>query len=175
MFGFFNNNNKKSHHDDESHADDRTNEHSDDRDHHRHGYDMTSDDHEENDDDDEEEEVTIEASLIPSDQEKRALLASFDTMRKDSLFCDVAFVCRGTLFRAHRVVISSWSRWMRTFLIDSPPEEVLSMDIFEPKAFQAVIDYMYGQPLYLKVEVRLLNPPPRYIIVVWRYVNTLNW
>jgi hypothetical protein len=112
------------------------------------------DDNTSNDEDDHLDHV-VEANLIPSDLEKKALLASFDTMRKDSLFCDAAFLCQGVLFRAHRVIVSSWSRWMRAFLCDSPPEEVLSMDIFEPQAFGAVLDYMYGQPLHLTVDVSL--------------------
>lgn len=154
MFGFFSGtkrDTRSSDRDEESTVQDdvpptrRHNNHHDDEDDHD-DYDGTSHDEED------EENVKVEASLIPSDQEKRALLASFDTMRKDSLFCDVAFVCKGTLFRAHRVVVSSWSRWMRTFLVDSPPEEVLSMDLFEPDAFKAVLDYMYGQPLYLNVQ-----------------------
>lgn len=103
-----------------------------------------TEDEEEEDKDDEE---NIEAMLIPSDHEKKALLASFEAMRKESLFCDVAFISQGVLFRCHRVVVSSWSRWMRTFLCDSPEEEILSLDIFTPDAFQAVLDYMYGYPL----------------------------
>jgi hypothetical protein len=107
-------------------------------------------------DDEDQVDHILEANLIPSDLEKKALLASFDLMRKDSLFCDAAFLCQGVLFRAHRVVVSSWSRWMRSFLADSPSEEVLSMDIFEPGAFGVVLDYMYGQPLHITVEVSLV-------------------
>lgn len=105
----------------------------------------------------EEEEHDVEAYLIPSDHEKKAILASFDAMRRESLFCDVAFICQGVLFRCHRVVVSSWSRWMRTFLCDSPEEEVLSLEIFTPDAFRRILDYMYGQPLQVTVEVNLLN------------------
>lgn len=108
---------------------------------------------EEEDDEELEEDENVEALLIPSDQEKKAILASFDAMRKDSLFCDVAFVSQGVLFRCHRVVVSSWSRWMRTFLCDSPEEEILSLDIFAPDAFGAVLDYMYGYPLQVTEQV----------------------
>jgi hypothetical protein len=102
---------------------------------------------------DENENEAVEALLIPSDHEKKAILASFDAMRKDSLFCDVSFISHGNIFRCHRVVVSSWSRWMRTFLIDSPSDEVLSLDIFAPDALQAVLDYMYGHPLQVTEEV----------------------
>jgi hypothetical protein len=110
--------------------------------------DETSDDEE---DDGEEEDV--EAFLIPSEHEKKAVLASFDTMRKESLFCDISFVCQGVLFRGHRVIVSSWSRWLKAFLIESPEEEVLSLDIFDPQAFRAVLDYMYGVALQITVQV----------------------
>lgn len=98
-------------------------------------------------------EEDIDAFLIPSDNEKKAVLAAFDTMRKESLFCDISFVCQGVLFRAHRVIVSSWSRWLRAFLSESPEEEVLSLDIFEPLAFRAVLDYMYGVALEISVKV----------------------
>ena len=75
-----------------------------------------------NDDDDDLPKEDIEAMLIPSDQEKKAVLASFDNMRKESLFCDIAFVSQGVLFRAHRVIVSSWSRWLQAFLAESPEE-----------------------------------------------------
>ncbi len=117
---------------------------------------LDDDDHEhteEEENDEKEDEDNVEALLIPSDQEKKGILASFDAMRKDSLFCDVAFVSQGVLFRCHRVVVSSWSRWMRTFLCDSPEEEILSLDIFAPDAFGAVLDYMYGYPLQVTEQV----------------------
>lgn len=113
---------------------------------------------EENEDQTSEEEnidaePEVEMFIIASEGEKKAILASFDTMRRESLFCDVAFICNGVLFRAHKVVLSSWSRWMRAFLCDSPSEEVLSLDIFTPDSFRSVLDYMYGHPLHLNVEV----------------------
>eukprot|EP01033_Poteriospumella_lacustris_P000902 gene902-651_t len=134
----------------------------------------------EDEDAENEEDDSVEALLIPSDQEKKAILASFDAMRKDSLFCDVAFVSSGVLFRCHRVVVSSWSRWMRTFLCDSPEEEILSLDIFAPDAFGAVLDYMYGYPLQvteqkadsiLKVVRRL--EMHKLEQQIWRYLITI--
>lgn len=74
-------------------------------------------------------------------------------MRKDSTFCDVAFLCRGQLFRAHRVVVSSWSRWLRSLLSEASRDDVVSLDVFEAPAFSAVLDYMYGMPLEVTLEV----------------------
>jgi len=128
----------------------------------------------------EEEEHDLEAYLIPSDHEKKAILASFDAMRRESLFCDVAFICQGVLFRCHRVVVSSWSRWMRTFLCDSPEEEVLSLEIFTPDAFRRILDNMYGQPLRVTVETSdsLLKVVRRLEMhkleqQIWRYLITI--
>jgi len=104
----------------------------------------------------EEEESKVEyseAQLLPCESEKKHILQMFYTMRKDSFFCDVAFVCNGVLFRAHRVVVSSWSRWLRALLCESPDEEVVSLDFFDPSAFGAALDYMYGVPLTITVEV----------------------
>lgn len=106
--------------------------------------------------DDEEENSRVEyseAQLLPCEAEKKHILSMFHTMRKDSFFCDVAFVCNGVLFRAHRVVVSSWSRWLRALLCESPDEEVVSLDFFDPTAFGAALDYMYGVPLTITVEV----------------------
>lgn len=110
------------------------------------------------DDVDEEDEVASkveysEAQLLPCESEKKHILQMFYTMRKDSFFCDVAFVCNGVLFRAHRVVVSSWSRWLRALLCESPDEEVVSLDFFDATAFGAALDYMYGVPLTITVEV----------------------
>ena len=95
-----------------------------------------------------------EAQLLPCEAEKKHILSMFYTMRKDSFFCDVAFVCNGVLFRAHRVVVSSWSRWLRALLCESPDEEVVSLDFFDAVAFGAALDYMYGVPLTITVEVQ---------------------
>lgn len=101
---------------------------------------------------DEFEKVT-EAQLLPGDAEKKSVLNMFDAMRKDSYFCDVAMISQGVLFRAHRVVVSSWSRWLRALLCEAPDEEVVSFDFFDPQAFGAVLDYMYGIPILISVDV----------------------
>lgn len=56
------------------------------------------------------------------------------------------------MFRAHRVIVSSWSRWLRSLLTESPEEEVIALDIFDPDSFGAILDYMYGKPLAFSLE-----------------------
>ena len=104
-------------------------------------------------DDDNSRIEYAEAQLLPCEAEKKHILSMFYTMRRDSFFCDVAFVCNGVLFRAHRVVVSSWSRWLRALLCEAPDEEVVSLDFFDASAFGAALDYMYGVPLTITVEV----------------------
>jgi hypothetical protein len=98
-----------------------------------------------------------EAQLLSSDVEKKYILSMFSVMRKDSFFCDVAFVCNGALFRAHRVVVSAWSRWLRALLCESPDEEVIPLDFFDATALGSVLDYMYGSPLSITVAVSYLH------------------
>ena len=94
----------------------------------------------------------FDARITPGDQEKIGLLSSFQSLREDGTFCDVAFLCKGNLFRAHRVVISAWSRWLSALLSEGSSEEVVHLDLFEPEAFKAVLDYMYGLPFYVNVD-----------------------
>jgi hypothetical protein len=94
----------------------------------------------------------FDARITPGETEKLALLSSFQALREDGTFCDVAFLCQGTLFRAHRVVISAWSRWLSALLSEGSSEEVVHLDLFEPTAFKAVLDYMYGLPFYVNVD-----------------------
>lgn len=54
--------------------------------------------------------------------------------------------------RCHKVIVSSWSRWLRSLLLEGA-DEVLSLDIFDPTALGAVLDYMYGTALTITVEV----------------------
>ena len=94
----------------------------------------------------------FDARITPGDAEKLSLLSSFQNLREDGTFCDVAFLCKGNLFRAHRVVISAWSRWLSALLSEGSSEEVVHLDLFEPEAFRAVLDYMYGLPFYVNVD-----------------------
>jgi hypothetical protein len=57
------------------------------------------------------------------------------------------------LFRAHRVIVGSWSRWLRSLLSDGPEEEVVCLDMFTPDAFGSILDYMYGKPFQFSVDV----------------------
>eukprot|EP01036_Dinobryon_divergens_P031668 gene31668-41111_t len=106
------------------------------------------------------ESISIEANITPGATEKNTLLSVLFELRKDGTFCDVAFLCHGTLFTAHRCVVSSWSRWLRALLSGTKKEqnpspdsdEVVSMDLFDAPSFGAVLDYMYGRPLTLTVE-----------------------
>jgi len=100
----------------------------------------------------EDEEVIYEAevpilTVSAGENEKGSVFRDFLNMRNEASFCDVAFVVQGTLFRAHRVVVSSWSRWLFAMLSEGPDQEIVSLDVFSPQEFGAVLDYMYGEPL----------------------------
>lgn len=122
----------------------------------------------------------IEAHLLPGDAEKSHFFKILGEMRNNFSFCDVSFRCQGQLFRAHRIVVSSWSRWLRAILCESPDEEVITLDVFEPEAFGAALDYMYGVPIVISVtnidavikvirrlEIRQLEQQ------CWRYLMTV--
>jgi hypothetical protein len=97
-------------------------------------------------------EQVVDAQILPGDSEKGKLLSMFDDLRKESTFCDVAFLCKGKLFRAHRVVVSGWSRWLRALLSEGSSEEVVHLDVFDPVAFNSVLDYMYGHSITVTVD-----------------------
>lgn len=97
-------------------------------------------------------EPVYEVSLSPSDSEKRNILAFALELRNESTFCDVAFLVKGSLFRAHRVIVASWSRWLRALLSEGPDDEVVCLDMFTTEAFSMILDYMYGKPLLFKVD-----------------------
>jgi hypothetical protein len=109
---------------------------------------------------DEEEEEEWEApperydgNILSSDQEKSKVLIVFKDLRNENMFCDVTFLCQGKEFRAHKVVVSSWSRWLRALLCEEhPSEDVISVDVFDPLSFGKVLDYMYGTPLPVTIE-----------------------
>jgi hypothetical protein len=92
------------------------------------------------------------ADIFPTEKEKTGILTFFSEMRRESAFCDISFTCQGVLLRAHKVVVSAWSRWLRSLLLEGTDDEALSLDIFEPNALSSVIDYMYGLPLYIDVD-----------------------
>lgn len=100
----------------------------------------------------EEDEVVYEAEIpiltvTPGDKEKTNVFRSLLTMRNEASFCDVSFLVQGTLFRAHRVVVSSWSHWLFALLSEGPDQEIVSLDVFSPHEFGSILDYMYGEPL----------------------------
>lgn len=107
--------------------------------------------------------------VIASSYEKAAILKMFTELRGEGTFCDVAFLCQGVLFRAHRVVVSSWSRWLRALLTEGSDEEVVALDVFEPDAFGKVLDYMYGAELVISLEVRNMIIISPNIVILSKY------
>jgi len=105
---------------------------------------------------DEEWEPEVErydGNILSSDQEKSKVLIMFKDLRNDGMFCDITFLCQGKEFRAHKVVVSAWSRWLRALLCEEQPsEDVISLDVFDPVSFGKVLDYMYGVPLSISVD-----------------------
>lgn len=118
-----------------------------------------------------------EVELVPKDSERIAATKMFADMRAEGTFCDVTFSVRGILYRAHSVIICAWSRYLRSVILTKEEARgatrmnVQSMDAarisviewtlpsifldFKPEAFGAVLDYIYGFPIKLTVEVRL--------------------
>jgi hypothetical protein len=108
-----------------------------------------------------------QVDLVATDAEKIAATKMFADMRADGSFYDVVFLVQGILFRAHRVIVSAWSRYLRSILSLRDDEsrvakfekssrendDVISLDFFTPEAFGAVLDYIYGFPLKFTVEV----------------------
>ena len=139
------------------------------------------DNNNDNNDDDDINEKT-EAHLLPCDSEKKYILSMFEKLRKDNQFCDVIFKCNQSLFYAHRIIVSSWSRWLRALLCDASSStatttttnnnnnnnnmnnynmnkkeeednRIVTLDFFDATAFSYVLDYMYGVPLMINVDV----------------------
>ena len=94
----------------------------------------------------------LDAQILPGNSEKSKLLSMFNDLRTEATFCDVAFLCKGKLFRAHRIVVSGWSRWLRALLSEGNTEEVVHLDVFEPDSFSAILDYMYGASVTVTVD-----------------------
>ena len=120
------------------------------------------------------------SSIVQSDNEKNQLLQAFGQLRSDSTFCDAALLCRGKLFRVHRVVVGAWSRWLYALLSETPSDEVVSLDVFDPNALESVLDYMYGQPLSLNVDtadatIKVLRRLELTLLEqqCWRYLMTV--
>jgi hypothetical protein len=121
--------------------------------------------------------MIFDSIVVASPYEKASILKMFTELRAEGSFCDVAFLCQGVLFRAHRVIVryvcydqfahsytdirvnmhSSWSRWLRALLTEGSDEEVVSLDVFDPDAFGKVLDYMYGAELVVSLEVIMMD------------------
>ena len=52
-------------------------------------------------------------------------------------------------------IFSSWSRWLFALLSEGPDQEIVSLDVFTPNEFGAVLDYMYGEPLEFALAVSI--------------------
>lgn len=128
--------------------------------------DRLSDSSDDDDDSDYESEISYETFLTPSDSEKKSILAFAYELRTESTFCDVAFLVKGNLFRAHRVIVGSWSRWLRSLLSDGPEEEVVCLDMFTPTAFGNILDYMYGKPFQFSVDVSFI-----FLLYIAKYIS----
>lgn len=111
----------------------------------------------------------IDANIIPGNNEKNRLLSMFNEMRKESLFCDIIFSSHGKYFRAHKVIVSSWSRWLRALLSETSSEykssstgdikdvdDIVNLDIFDANAFATVLEYMYGVAIEISIEVNYI-------------------
>ncbi|GMH49470.1 hypothetical protein TL16_g00523 [Triparma laevis f. inornata] len=69
-------------------------------------------------------------------------------MRLDHELCDVTFQVSSSKFPAHRVVLSCCSRWLKSLLAAKEGDGVIVLDSLDPGAVQAVIAYLYGEPLH---------------------------
>ncbi len=49
--------------------------------------------------------VVFDSLVVPSAFEKASLLKMLNELRVQGTFCDVAFLCQGVLFRAHKIVV----------------------------------------------------------------------
>lgn len=115
------------------------------------------DEDEDGEDEDDDESYIVperkDGNILSSDGEKSRVLVTFKELRDDDMFCDITFVCQGKRFRAHRVIVSAWSRWLRALLCEEQPsEDVVALDVFDPLCFGQALDYMYGVPLSITVE-----------------------
>ena len=98
------------------------------------------------------ENILDQLNLIPNDMKHTApecvsMLSWMGDLREKGIYCDVTFVVQGVSLRAHRIVVSGWSRWLRGIVADVSSDDFITLDVFDPTAFATVLDYMYGKPL----------------------------
>jgi len=79
--------------------------------------------------------------------------SKLNELRLDCSLCDVRFSVRGTIFPAHRIVLSCCSRWLRSLLSTTEGEGVIILDSLDPEAFSIIIGYLYGEPLTFTPEL----------------------
>ena len=79
--------------------------------------------------------------------------SKLNDMRLDCELCDVTFSVNGANFPAHRIVLSCCSRWLRSLLASSEGDGVIVLDSLDPGAVEAVVGYLYGEPLSFTPEL----------------------
>lgn len=95
--------------------------------------------------DDDENELCLE--LEPSSDQSMQMVRNMHAMRVDGILCDIVLQVKEKRFVAHRVVMSSCSRWLAALLFENEHLEVVPLgDTIDPEAFEAVLRFMYGQP-----------------------------
>jgi hypothetical protein len=99
------------------------------------------------------EEEEAEKELYRSQPEMDDMLKTFNEMRLDCQLCDTTFCVRGVTFPAHRVVLCSSSRWFRALLSTKDDSAPITVDQLEPKAFELVLGYIYGERVEASVDV----------------------
>ena len=73
-------------------------------------------------------------SIIPNElfvvqSEAQRCFQHMMDIRQDGAFCDVTFVVKGNEFRAHKVVVSGWSRWLHGILAEAPNDDIVTLDV----------------------------------------------
>jgi hypothetical protein len=69
-------------------------------------------------------DIVFDSIVVASPFEKAHILRMFTELRGEGSFCDVAFLCQGVLFRAHRVLVrygtinSAWVATSHLFVFD---------------------------------------------------------
>ena len=97
--------------------------------------------------------LTEDKDLYRTQPEMDSMVRTFNEMRIDAQLCDITFMVRGTAFPAHRVVLCSSSRWFRSLLSRPVEPEPIVLDQFEPKAFELVLGYLYGDKIEASADV----------------------
>ncbi len=88
-----------------------------------------------------------ESKIVLSHGEMAGLWGRMNELRLDCQLCDVRFSVQGSIYPAHRVVLSCCSRWLRALLAAADGDGIIVMDSLDPAAFELVLGYLYGEAL----------------------------